>query len=193
VVQYVGFAVPLKYLLVVLKPGFGGKQLAALQPDVAAMADAVPASEITGVIVAAAAAPGRRAQLSNCNQPPECMHACVYAYSHPRRRLLGSGDKTLPACCCCAGAHACAGDGADLYARFFGPWAGIDEDPVTGSAYTVVAPYFSSAVFGGKKQQMVAKQLSARGGTLQLDLGVEPGRVVVSGKANMGPGSVISV
>lgn len=57
-VQYVGFAVPLKYLLVVLKPGFGGKHLAALKPDVAAMADAVPASELTGVIVAAVAAPG---------------------------------------------------------------------------------------------------------------------------------------
>lgn len=82
-----------------------------------------------------------------------------------------------------------AGDegGFDLYARFFGPWAGIEEDPVTGSAYTVVAPYFSNSVLGGK-QQMVARQCSARGGTLQLDLATEPGRVVLSGKANMGPG-----
>jgi hypothetical protein len=58
VVQYVGYSASLKYLLVVLKPGFGGKQLAALQPDVAAMTEAVPGSDMTGVIVAAAAAAG---------------------------------------------------------------------------------------------------------------------------------------
>lgn len=77
------------------------------------------------------------------------------------------------------------GDTHDLYARFFGPWAGIAEDPVTGSAYTVVAPYFSEHVLGGK-QQMAAKQVSSRGGVLQLDLATEAGRVVVSGKANVG-------
>ena len=61
---------------------------------------------------------------------------------------------------------------------------------MTGSAYSVVAPYFSSSVFKGK-QQMLAKQCSERGGTLQLDLAYEPGRVVVSGKANMQPATVI--
>jgi hypothetical protein len=60
VVQYVGYAAPLKYLLVVLKPGFSGKQLAALKPDVAAMAEAVPADEMIGVIVATGAAAGRQ-------------------------------------------------------------------------------------------------------------------------------------
>ncbi len=84
----------------------------------------------------------------------------------------------------------CAGQQADIYARFFGPWAGIEEDPVTGSAYTVVAPYFSCSVFEGR-QQLRAKQCSERGGTLQLDLADEPGRVLVSGLANMGPASVI--
>lgn len=49
----------------------------------------------------------------------------------------------------------------------------------------VAAPYFSSSVLGGR-QQLVAKQCSARGGTLHLDLGSEPGRVVVAGTANMG-------
>ncbi|RKP39951.1 hypothetical protein BJ085DRAFT_35181 [Dimargaris cristalligena] len=36
------------------------------------------------------------------------------------------------------------GDGGDLdgAARFFAPWVGVNEDPVTGSAYTVVAPYW---------------------------------------------------
>jgi predicted PhzF superfamily epimerase YddE/YHI9 len=91
---------------------------------------------------------------------------------------------------CCAVVRTGDEGGYDLYARFFGPWAGIEEDPVTGSAYTVVVPYFSSSVFGGK-QQMLAKQCSARGGTLQLDLGSEPGRVVVSGRAIMGTACAI--
>jgi hypothetical protein len=58
VVQHIGYSAQLKYLLVVLQPRFGGKQLAAVKPDVAAMGEAVPASEVTGVIVAAASAPG---------------------------------------------------------------------------------------------------------------------------------------
>lgn len=60
VVDHIGFSAPLKYLLVVLKPGFTGKQLAALNPDIAAMAKALPASEITGVIVATRAGQGER-------------------------------------------------------------------------------------------------------------------------------------
>lgn len=57
--QHIGYSAQLKYLLVVLQPRFCGKQLAAVKPDVAAMGEAVPASEVTGVIVAAAASPGR--------------------------------------------------------------------------------------------------------------------------------------
>lgn len=59
-VQHIGFCAPLKYLLVVLKPGFGGAELAALKPNTAAMAHAVSASELTGVIVAAAAKEGEQ-------------------------------------------------------------------------------------------------------------------------------------
>lgn len=58
VVQFVGFAEPLKYLLVVLKPGFSGQQLAAMTPDIPAMADVISSSEITGVIVATGAPSG---------------------------------------------------------------------------------------------------------------------------------------
>jgi hypothetical protein len=55
VVHFIGFAAPLKYLLVVLKPGVAtGAHLAALTPDTAAMRGAVPGEELTGVIVAAA-------------------------------------------------------------------------------------------------------------------------------------------
>ena len=31
----------------------------------------------------------------------------------------------------------------DFKSRYFAPWVGIPEDPVTGSAHTVLAPYWS--------------------------------------------------
>jgi predicted PhzF superfamily epimerase YddE/YHI9 len=70
----------------------------------------------------------------------------------------------------------------DFYSRFFAPWAGIPEDPVTGSAHAVLAPYWGK-VLG--KQQLVARQCSPRGGDVWLDLSCQepPGRVMVSGEA----------
>eukprot|EP00775_Hariotina_reticulata_P006687 gene6687-6910_t len=68
----------------------------------------------------------------------------------------------------------------DFYSRFFAPWAGIPEDPVTGSAHAVLAPYWSK-VLG--KQQLVARQCSPRGGDVWMNLDQEPGRVMVSGEA----------
>jgi hypothetical protein len=44
----------------------------------------------------------------------------------------------------------------------------------------VLAPYYA-AVLG--KQQLFARQCSARGGDVLMDLEVQPGRVVVSGEA----------
>lgn len=73
-----------------------------------------------------------------------------------------------------------AGDGYDVYSRFFAPWAGITEDPVTGSAHAVLAPYWCK-VLG--KQQMFARQCSERGGEVWMDVGQQAGRVMVSGEA----------
>jgi predicted PhzF superfamily epimerase YddE/YHI9/GNAT superfamily N-acetyltransferase len=58
-------------------------------------------------------------------------------------------------------------DDVDFYSRFFGPKAGIGEDPVTGSAHCTLAPYF-----GQKLNQMVlkAEQTSFRGGTVECTL-----------------------
>jgi PhzF family phenazine biosynthesis protein len=55
----------------------------------------------------------------------------------------------------------------DFVSRFFGPWVGVDEDPVTGAAHTVLAPYWSEIL--GKKR-MVAYQASPRGGKLIVEL-----------------------
>ena len=55
------------------------------------------------------------------------------------------------------------GHDCDFVSRFFAPAAGIDEDPVTGSAHSTLIPYWSARL--GKKK-MFARQISARGGEL---------------------------
>lgn len=70
------------------------------------------------------------------------------------------------------------GNNVDFVSRFFAPYIGINEDPVTGSAHTHLIPYWSEKL--GKKK-MTALQVSARGGELFCeDLGE---RVKISGKA----------
>jgi predicted PhzF superfamily epimerase YddE/YHI9 len=51
----------------------------------------------------------------------------------------------------------------DFVSRFFAPWLGVNEDPVTGSAHCYLAPYW--AVKLGKKD-FIAYQASARGGVM---------------------------
>jgi PhzF family phenazine biosynthesis protein len=66
----------------------------------------------------------------------------------------------------------------DFVSRFFAPGSGIDEDPVTGSAHSALAPYWSSKL---GKSEMTAFQASARGGVVKLRL--ERDRVYMSGQA----------
>ena len=64
----------------------------------------------------------------------------------------------------------------DFVSRFFAPYFGIPEDPVTGSAHTALAPFWAGRL--GKKK-MRARQASARGGDI---LCTEDGaRVVLEG------------
>jgi len=55
----------------------------------------------------------------------------------------------------------------DFVSRFFAPWLGIDEDPVTGAAHTVLTPYWSKIL---QKKEMSAFQASKRGGELTVRL-----------------------
>lgn len=67
----------------------------------------------------------------------------------------------------------------DFYSRYFAPWVGVAEDPVTGSAHTVLSSYWSRQL--GKKN-MRAFQCSPRGG--ELDISLRPdGRVDIKGGA----------
>ena len=55
------------------------------------------------------------------------------------------------------------GDKVDFVSRFFAPQSGVDEDPVTGSAHTKSAPYWSKKL---SKTELKARQISKRGGDL---------------------------
>jgi len=55
------------------------------------------------------------------------------------------------------------GSGVDFVSRFFAPSAGINEDPVTGSAHSTLVPYWAKRL--GKKT-LFARQVSKRGGEL---------------------------
>lgn len=54
----------------------------------------------------------------------------------------------------------------DFVSRCFFPQTGVDEDPVTGSAHTTLAPYWAKRL---GKNKLSAKQLSRRGGALAIE------------------------
>ncbi len=70
------------------------------------------------------------------------------------------------------------GRNSDFVSRFFAPQAGINEDPVTGSAHTTLIPYWSGRL---RKKQLSAFQISQRGGKLFCEDLVD--KVKISGKA----------
>nr|XP_054773995.1 phenazine biosynthesis-like domain-containing protein [Lytechinus pictus] len=67
----------------------------------------------------------------------------------------------------------------DFFSRYFAPWNGIPEDPVTGAAHTVLSDYWSR-VLG--KQELFARQCSKRGGDVRIRL-LGDNRVELAGKA----------
>jgi PhzF family phenazine biosynthesis protein len=68
--------------------------------------------------------------------------------------------------------------GIDFVSRFFAPAAGVDEDPVTGSAHCALGPYWG-AILG--KTEMMGRQVSARGGLVRVRLAGD--RVLLGGRA----------
>ncbi len=70
------------------------------------------------------------------------------------------------------------GDTADFVSRYFVPWAGIPEDPVTGSIHCALTPYWAVQL---GKTNFAAKQLSQRGGELHCEL--QGDRVLIAGRA----------
>ena len=70
------------------------------------------------------------------------------------------------------------GSKTDFVSRFFAPKIGINEDPVTGSAHTLLIPYWAKQL---KNNKLTAIQLSKRTGYLKCHFLNE--RVEMSGKA----------
>lgn len=68
--------------------------------------------------------------------------------------------------------------GIDFVSRYFAPWVGIDEDPVTGSAHCFLGRYWGQKL---GKNYMTAYQDSARGGIVHVRLSGD--RTYVGGKA----------
>ena len=66
----------------------------------------------------------------------------------------------------------------DFVSRFFAPQCGINEDPVTGSAFTTLTPYWTKTL---GKSDLIAKQISKRGGYVECKL--SGNRVEIKGDA----------
>ena len=66
----------------------------------------------------------------------------------------------------------------DFVSRFFAPWIGIDEDPVTGSAHCILGPFWGKRL---GKNELRAYQASERGGVLHVQVREE--RVYLRGRA----------
>ncbi|KAJ2779662.1 hypothetical protein H4R18_003878 [Coemansia javaensis] len=74
------------------------------------------------------------------------------------------------------------GTDCDFVSRFFAPWCGIDEDPVTGSAHAVLAPFWAARL---GRRSFAARQCSRRGGDLRVALADDGATVVVGGHARV--------
>jgi PhzF family phenazine biosynthesis protein len=75
-------------------------------------------------------------------------------------------------------AAASEGEDYDFVSRFFAPAAGVDEDPVTGSAHCTLGPHWGERL---RKTELRAYQASRRGGRLTVRLAGD--RVTLGGKA----------
>ena len=72
--------------------------------------------------------------------------------------------------------------GYDFISRFFAPSVGVNEDPVTGSAHTVLGIYWGQVL---KKKRLIGYQASKEGGIVRVEV-LKDG-VLLSGQAQEVP------
>ena len=114
-------------------------------------------------------------------EPKECLRAVDYVLIFDSAEQVRSADpdmEILRSVDCRGVVISAAADDYDFVARFFAPNAGIAEDPVTGSAYTKLVPYWVKKT---GKTTFHAKQVSSRGGELFCELAGD--RVLIAGTA----------
>ncbi|MBK5912289.1 hypothetical protein CCR85_12390 [Rhodothalassium salexigens] len=127
------------------------------------------ARERPGVVAALGAAP-RHALLSERDDLLVFDDVAVVAALEPDFRALRAFDgrgfiATAP------------GTDCDFVLRYFAPALGVDEDPVTGSAFCVAGPYWAERL---DKRRLTARQISARGGELVVEMAPD-GRLHIAG------------
>lgn len=93
-------------------------------------------------------------------------------------RLGGRGLVVTAAAGSAAGDDSGDDSGDDFVSRFFAPQIGIAEDAVTGSAHTVLGPYWAAKL---GRDELTARQLSARGGVIRVRVAAD--RVLLTGRA----------
>lgn len=71
-------------------------------------------------------------------------------------------------------------DRFDYHSRFFWPWSGTNEDPVTGGTQTFLAPYWSKRL---GRTSLRAFQSSTRTGSMRVDVGGDS--VLITGQASI--------
>jgi PhzF family phenazine biosynthesis protein len=69
-------------------------------------------------------------------------------------------------------------DGYDFHSRYFWPWSGTNEDPVTGGTHTFLAKYWASRL---RKTRMKSFQSSARTGFMDVELA--DGKLLIESQA----------
>lgn len=67
----------------------------------------------------------------------------------------------------------------DFHSRYFWPWSGSDEDPVTGATHTFLANYWSKRL---NKKKMKSFQASKRSGFMELEI-VDETTLLIKGQA----------
>jgi predicted PhzF superfamily epimerase YddE/YHI9 len=100
--------------------------------------------------------------------------AAVRGLAPDTRRLDGLGSRGVIVTAAAAGGS----DGYDFVSRYFDPAAGIDEDPVTGSAHCTLGPFWAERL---GRAELTGFQASARGGLVQVR--PEGDRVRLGGRA----------
>ena len=113
--------------------------------------------------------------------PSECLKAEDYVVIFQNTEQVQTASpnfEILRGIDCRAVIISAASEEYDFVARVFGPNVGILEDPVTGSAYTQLVPYWSKKT---GRTVFQAKQVSSRGGELFCELVGD--RVRIAGRA----------
>ena len=72
-----------------------------------------------------------------------------------------------------------ADDGFDFHSRYFWPWSGTNEDPVTGGTHTFLAKYWGDRL---GKSIMKSFQSSQRSGQMEVEL-AENNKLLIRGNA----------